>query len=72
VYAKQKIYVGLKYKGPFGGKGKDLMKLPAGSKVLVYRPKTKSWDTFGFVELDGDTVNVQGKTAWKLFRSNVV
>jgi hypothetical protein len=40
--------------------------------VLVYRPPKKTWESYTFINLDGDTVTVQGNDGRKLFRSNVV
>jgi hypothetical protein len=71
-FARQKVAVGLKYKGPFGGERADLAALRPGDQVLVYRPPKKAWEEFKFVDLDGDTVTVQGNDGRKLFRSNVV
>jgi hypothetical protein len=71
-YARQKVAVGLKYKGPFGGERVDLTTLLPGDHVLVYRPPKKTWESYTFINLDGDTVTVQGNDGRKLFRSNVV
>lgn len=72
VVAQQKVSVGLKYKGPFGGEREDLKSMRPGAKVLVYRPPKKAWEEFKFVDLDGETVTVQGRDGRKLFRTNVV
>jgi hypothetical protein len=43
-----------------------------GEKVLVFRLAKKVWEEFDFVELEGETVTVQGRNGRKLFRTNVV
>jgi hypothetical protein len=50
----------------------DLTTLLPGDHVLVYRPPKKTWENYTFINLDGDTVTVQGNYGRKLFRSNVV
>jgi hypothetical protein len=43
-----------------------------GEKVLVFRLAKKVWEEFNFVELEGETVTVQGRDGRKLFRTNVI
>jgi hypothetical protein len=71
-YAKQKIAVGLKYNGPYGAERSDLRGLLPGTPVRVFRPRTNTWEIFKFINIDKDTVTVQGSQGRRLFRSNVV
>jgi hypothetical protein len=68
----QKVSVGLKDKGPFGGEREYLKLMRPGEKVFVFRLAKKVWEEFNFVELEGETLTVQGRDGRKLFRTNVV
>ena len=51
----------------------ELRKLPAGSPVMVYRPKSKKWEgPFPMVSIDDGIVVVQMPRGRKLFRSSLV
>jgi hypothetical protein len=72
-YARAKIAVAMRYKGPFGRERVDLNELPYGSPVRVYRENTKKWEgPFRFISVDGDTVCVELPNGRKIFRSHVV
>lgn len=73
--AKRRLAFALRH--PSGPKGKErserLRKLPAGSPVLIYRTKTKSWEgPFKFISIEDETAVVQLNRGRKIFRSTCV
>lgn len=73
--ARRVLAFGLRHKT--GGKGKEmserLLKLPAGSPVLVYRTKPKEWTgPHKFISVRGETAVVQLDRGRRIFRSTCV
>lgn len=51
----------------------QILSLPAGSPVLVYKTASKTWEgPFPFENIDGEMIFVQLKKGGKLFRSNCI
>lgn len=70
-FAKRQLSSGLASRN--GPGVTDVHKAPLGSKVLVYRTKSKSWEgPFRLLNLDRETVSVQCPDGPKQFRSTVV
>lgn len=72
VHARTKVALGLRYKGPYGGEREDLSDMVRGDPCLVYRPKTKTWEPYTFIYMDGETCVVQNARGRALFQSRVV
>ena len=73
--SKKKVAFGLRTSGlPVSNEQEqELIKLPAGSPVLIYRNADKKWEgPFPFISIDGNTVVVQLPRGRKIFRSNAV
>lgn len=72
LHARNKLALGLRYRGPFGGERADLKKLERGDRFLVYRPKTKTWMSYRFVCMEKETMTVQNERGRSIFQSRVV
>lgn len=74
IHAKNRVRVGLKYKGPFAGERADLSELRSGDRCLVYRPGEKKWVQYDFLNVERETVTVRNPRTGSrsLFRSTVV
>lgn len=72
-HARRKVLFGQRHRGPYGRERLDLMKLPHGADVLIFREKQKKWTgPHKFISIEGDTVVVQLPHGRKIFRSHVV
>lgn len=70
--AKRRVAFALRH--PSGPKAKEasaaLQNLPPGSKVMVYRTKSKSWEgPFRFIDCEGETAVIQLPRGRRVFRS---
>ena len=73
--SKRRISFGIRSKGSpiCKEESQKLQLLPAGSKVLVYRTKSKTWEgPFTFISVDRETAVIQTKVGRSIFRSSCV